>query len=224
MCDPLSAIGAIGAVASAGMSYASAADLQNKQDQANNDWVAYQNKARQDAMNADTALRQKAEQARQQTLNTLDPNAQKAQQTAEQARLTTSMSGNPTPVTAQNVGDMLMSGQQSGGANFKTNIAQQITDASAAARQRIAALATIQSYGGSQFGLQNTNQNAFQAGDQAIGLDNNLRNGALQTYNVASQVQPEHYVQGSNIAGGIASALSGIAGHSAGTSLASAHV
>ena len=112
----------------------------------------------------------------------------------------------------------MLSGQNNAAAPVQQAIAGQINDATQAARQRIAALATIQSYGGSQFGLQNTVSNAFQTGNEQIDLLNNYRRGDLAAYQVAKNVEPLKYQSTPSPWGGLATSLAGIAGKGFGAS------
>ena len=89
----------------------------------------------------------------------------------------------------------------SGGAadtTTKTDLAKQVNDATAAARSRISALATAQSYGGSQFGFGTSVPLALQSGGQQIGLASAERGNIAQTYGVEQQIQPLHYIMGPN--------------------------
>lgn len=222
MCDPLSGALAVGSLASAGMNYASQADLASQQNAANNEWLAYQNRIRQEQNTQQEDLRKKAEAARQEGLSKLDPKGQADAQAAEASRLNTAMtSGQPAQVTASNVQDKMLSGQQSGGENFKSDLASRVNTATQAARKRIQALATIQSYGGSQGGLQTQNQLGFMDTDNQLGLTNNERAGALKTYQVQQQVEPVHYAAGPSLFGGISNALAGIAGQRIGNQIKS---
>ena len=58
-----------------------------KQQQANNDWIAWQRQQADQMWQKEDAARQKAEASQQQTLTKVSPDAQKAQQTARTVRL-----------------------------------------------------------------------------------------------------------------------------------------
>jgi hypothetical protein len=95
----------------------------------------------------------------------------------------------------------------------------QINQATAQARQRIAALATASSYGGSFGGLGTTVPIALAQGGNAINLQNAIRQGDLKTYGVQQQVQPVNYTfgPGTPATAGIGKALGSIAGTLAGS-------
>lgn len=220
MCDPMSAIALVGAVASAGFSYMQQEDLMSHQQQANQEWVAYQRQKSQQEWQRQEEARQRAEAARQGTLEKVTPEAQKEAQTKEQQRLTQDIT--PQDMVDQHpelIGDKLLSGQKGGAQSIQTNIGDQITQASRDARARIAALATLQSYGGSQFGLQNRAQDLFNQSGQDIRLQGDIRQGSLGAYGVEKNVEPIRYQASPSMAGGIAGALSGIAGKGIGASM-----
>jgi hypothetical protein len=216
----MSAIALIGSVASAGIGYMQQTSLINSQNQANNEWVAYQRQQAQDEWAKETAARQRAEAARQGALEKVAPDAQKAAQQTEEQRVQTDIT--PTNMLDQNpqlIGDKLLSGQKGGNAQVQGQIADQITQASRDARARIAALSTIQSYGGSQFGLQNRAQDIFNQSGQDIRLQGDFRTGDLAAYNAAKAVPVRQFAASPSPFGGIAGALAGIAGKGIGASV-----
>ena len=228
MCDPLTAISIGGAVLSAAGSLyegqqaaAGEADLVNKQNKANADWVAYQTKIHNDQAQAEEAQRSKATTAQQTTLGKVGPDAQAAAQSAEQARLT-GLYSKPGAGQAQDTSDprnLLLSGEGTGNRNFMSGLTSQINNATSQARQRIAALATAGSYGGSFGGLGTTVPIAFAQGGNDINLANSIRQGNLKTYGVEQQVQPLQYTlgPGTTAAASTAKALGSIAGTLAGS-------
>jgi hypothetical protein len=211
-------IGVIGAVASAAASYANYSaqqDAMDKQNKANAEWVAYQRKQRAEAMQREEQYRQQAESARQQSLTELDANKQKEAQTTEEQRLQKDITPEnlkPNDQGMAPVGDELLRG--TGGADplVTQDLQKKINNAAVEARKRIANLATIQSYGGSQFGLQNRAQDLFNKSGQDIRLQGDLRQGNLGVLGVATNVEPEHFVATPSPWGGIAGSLAGIAG------------
>ena len=214
MCDPM-----VGMLISAGASminYSQQQDVMSQQQAANDAWVAYQQQAQQKELAADEAARQKAEAARQTSLTDVNAAAQKQQQTTEQARLTDFMT--PQSIKQQGTGpdqypgDLLLSGQQYATPEVQQQIAGQLNQAAQDARSRIAALATINSYGGSQFGLQPTVNQAFQTSGQQIALQGDIRQGDLAVLQAARNVQPLHIVATPSPWGGIASSLASAAG------------
>lgn len=206
MCDPLTAVAAAGAVASAGVglyegqqAQTGIADLQNKQTQANNDWVAYQNKIRRDQVAAEDAARSKATAAQQDTLSKVSAPAQEATQTSEQERLNT-LYNKPsgTATDSSDLHGLLLSGEGTGVANPNSmqDLAKQVSAATTQARNRIGALATANSYGGSFGGLGTTVPIAFAQGGNNINYENAVRQGNLKTYGVQQQVQPLNFTLG----------------------------
>jgi len=204
MCDPLTAVAAVGAVASAGaglyegqQAQAGYADLQNKQNQANADWVAYQTKIHQQQVANEDAAREQATAAQQGTLSKVSAPAQEAEQGAEQQRLQTMYSKpGATAQDPSNPSGMLLSGEQGGNQTSIDSITSQINQATAQARSRIAALATANSYGGSFGGLGTTVPIQFAQGGNDINYQNAIRQGNLKTYGVQQQVQPLNYTLG----------------------------
>lgn len=223
MCDPLTAtvLGLAAGAGAIGLGSSAASDLanvQNTQNQANTNWAAYQTKIHDAQALAEDQARAKATGAAENTLlNRVSPQAQGAAQTAEQQRLNTLYS-RPGAGTGQDPNaapsNLLLSGEGSGNSTFMGNLTQQVNRATSAARQRIAALATAGSYGGSFGGLGTTVPIAFAQGGNAINLENAIRQGDLKTYGVEQQVQPINYTIGPGTTGkeGIAKALGGIAG------------
>jgi hypothetical protein len=205
MCDPLTAVAVVGAAASAGVGLyegqqasSEIAATRDAQNQANANWVAYQTKIHNDQAMAEDAARQKATAAQQGTLQKVSPEAQAQTQTAEQQRLN-SLYGKPGAGGAQAgapTSGNLLSGESSGDQTFMSSLTNQVSQATAQARSRIAALATAGSYGGSFGGLGTTVPIAFAQGGNDINLQNAIRQGNLKTYGVEQQVQPINYAVG----------------------------
>jgi hypothetical protein len=225
MCDPISLIAAAGSVVSAGIGYMGEQSTMDAQQKANDDWVASQQQQAAQARAADEAARQKAEAARQQTLSQVTPQAQtQTQQQASQTLVNqmgaygTGPASDPnTAVLGANVGD------QGSPANpaITDQMARTITQATRDAQGRIQALANLQGYGGA-FGSAAANVNtALAQGNQAIGLQSDIRQGIARTLGIAQQVPPVQYAQGQNIAGSLAGSLANIAGSKIGSSLKS---
>ena len=218
MCDPLvgGLIAGAASLASGVASYSEAEAAQTAQTNANNQWVAEQQAFRKQFLDQDAQLRNQANTAREQTLQQISPAQVKANQQTEQQRLDTQFTGGGgqpagySPVTASGAAI-------SGGAadtTTKNDLAKQVNDATAAARSRISALATAQSYGGSQFGFGTQVPLALQSGAQQIGLASAERGNIAQTYGVEQQIQPLHYIMGPNagLAGSVANSLASVAG------------
>ena len=216
MCDPLvgGLIAGAASLASGAISYSEAQGVQSAQENANSQWVAEQQAFRKNFLDQDAALRNQANTARENTLQQISPATVKANQATEEQRLNTQFTGggnpNYSPVTASGAAI-------SGGAadtTTKNDLAKQVNDATAAARQRISSLATAQSYGGSQFGFGTSVPLALQSGGQQIGLASAERGNIAQTYGVEQQIQPLHYILGPNagLAGTLANTLGAVAG------------
>lgn len=196
------------------------AATQNAQNQANAEWVAYQTRIHNEQAQAEDDARNKATAAQQDTLNKVSPQAQTATQTAEQQRLN-SLYNQPGAGAAQDPNapqGMLLSGEGTGNRQDMGGITSQINQATTQARQRIAALATASSYGGSFGGLGTTVPIAFAQGGNAINLQNAIRQGNLKTYGVEQQVQPLQYTvgPGTEATAGLAKSLGSVAGTLAG--------
>ena len=214
MCEPMlmGVIGAIGSIGSAIASSSAQASAMRKQEEANQQWAAYQRQARNEANVREEQLRQQAEAARQSTLGELTPDKQKAAQDTEQQRLQKDI----TPVNLQGqqpvVGDELLAGLKGAAPEVQQDLTARINSASQDARKRIANLATIQSYGDSQFGLQNRAQDLFNQSGQTIRLAGDERQGNLAALGVAEQVEPAKITTTPSPFGGIASSLASLAG------------
>ena len=226
MCDPISIIGLGLSIGSAVANAQAQQDMVDQQNQANDAWVAYQQRQSQQYAAQDEALRKNAQAAQQSTLEQMSVQKQTAAQQGEQGRLTAALT--PEQTKAMAAGDKLaidkdlLPGQASGNSVVLSGIQAQLQQAAQQARARIAALAAVQSYGGSQFGLTNRANAIFNAGNQDIRLASDERQGQLAAYNVAKAVEPIKIVQhGSSQLGGIANAAAGLAGKGLGNAMAS---
>jgi hypothetical protein len=226
MCDPISIIGLAFSVGSAVANYSAQEDMANQQNAANDAWVAYQRRKSQEFQRQDEARRKEAEAGREGALEGLSADKQKQAQENEQSRLITALT--PDDIAAMAKGNLasidkeLLSGQQGGDDSIKGHIQMQIQAAAQQARSRIAALAAVQSYGGSQFGLTNRANTIFNTAGQDIRLASDMRQGDLAAYNVAKAVEPIKIVQhGGQSLGGIAAAGAKAAGSGLGTVMAS---
>jgi hypothetical protein len=198
LCDPLTlgslAIGAAGTAANS-IGQAKAA---KQQESAYNDW-AVQQKTIRDAENArQEQMRQQAEVSRQQGVQAVSADQQKAAQATEAERLTKLTTGQgdvkPTadpaaPVATADKG--MLSGQQYGGDVFQSDLARKLADAAASAKQRIGALATVNSYGGSFGGAGTVNPINQAESGAGIDLANDMRKGSLAAYNTERAVDPQ---------------------------------
>lgn len=221
MCDPFSlAIAATTASLAAtgvGMYQQSQAiDSQNAADAA---WRKWQDQQKRLAQQKEEEMRRQAQGARDSALDKLGAGKQQADQSAEATRLSDFYDQGQTDVNTATVNDALLSGQQDGGTEFKTDVAQRLTKAAQEARARIKALAEINSYGGSMNGLANRNSEIFDASGQQIELQNNMRRGNMAAYGVAKAVTPGQNRPVTDYASGIGNALAGIAGKAWGQSM-----
>lgn len=214
MCDPFSLALATTAasLAATGYGLASQQNAINDQNQANQNWRNWQQQQRLLAQQKDEELRRQADAARQGTLDQLGADKQTEAQTAESQRLTDFYDGGNTDVNTASINDALLSGQASGGEEFQTDVAKRLNNAALEARQRIKALADINSYGGSFGGLATRNGLLFEDSGQGIELANNMRRGSLAAYGIAQSVQPQQNAPVVDYASGIGNALAGIAG------------
>lgn len=224
MCDPMSIIGIGLSIGMAAMQYSAQQDMASKQQAANDAWVAYQRREANAENLRQENLRQKAEAAREGALSELTPQKQTQAQEKEQARLEQVLTpedlANLAAGKTQSINDKLLSGQQDMAATVKTGVANRIAQAASDARDRINALAAVQSYGGSQFGLTNRANAIFNASGQDIRLSGDERQGDLAAYQVAKAVQPIQYQMTPSPWGGAAGALAGKAGSGLGSAMA----
>jgi hypothetical protein len=226
MCDPISIIGLGVSVGMAAANASAQQDMMNQQNDANNAWVAYQRRQSQEYSQRDEELRKNAEAARESSLEELTADKQKKAQGAEEQRLVTALTPEQTAAMARGdknaIDATLLQGQAGTDEGVKSNIQMQIQQAAQAARTRIAALAAVQSYGGSQYGLTNRANTIFNTAGQDIRLASDERQGQLAAYQVAKAVEPIKIVQqgGGSAAGGIANAAAGIAGKGLGSMMA----
>lgn len=218
MCAPM-AIGIIGAVASAAAGIISMQAQQSamkKQEEANAQWAAYQKRERTAAWQREEQYRQNAEAARQSTITEMDAAKQKEAQSAEEQRLQKDITPEdvkPAEGTGMvAIGDELLRGTGAADPRVTQDLQKKINSAAVESRKRIANLATIQSYGGSQFGLQNRAQDLFNKSGQDIRFQGNIRQGNLGALGIAGNVEPAKIQTTPSYAGGIASSLASIAG------------
>src|SRR4029077_15475183 len=104
----------------------------------------------------DEELRKNAEAAREASLTELTADKQKKAQGAEETRLVAALTPEQTAAMARGDKNAIdatrLQGQAGTDEGVKSNIQVQIQQAAQEARARIAALAAVQSYGGSQYG------------------------------------------------------------------------
>jgi len=220
MCDPM--IGIALSIASAGLGYMQQQDMANKQQEANNEWIAYQRQKSQEEWARQEEYRQKAEMARSESVEDIGPDKQKEAQAKEETRLM----DEAAPVLDENqqaelVGDQMLSGQKGGSIQMAGTYANALNQASKDARARIASLATLASYGGSQFGLVNRSKDILSKSGQVIGLQGNIRSGSLSAHQAEKAVPVAQVRQGGGSSfAGIGNALAGISGRGIGQGMA----
>jgi hypothetical protein len=220
LCDPISALALAGSALAAGVSYQGQQATQQAQQQANDDWVAYQRKAAADAAAKDDANRQKAQAALSGAEGALTPASQQANQQRAQADLTNQMlAGSPA---SSDVNTTALGLDKSADASITQDIGQRVTNAARDAQSRIAALAGLTSYGGGYNDMGSLASQALQNSQEGINLASDFRKGDTATLGIAQNVQPIHYQAGSDIAGTLASQLAGIAGSAYGTKMRTA--
>lgn len=219
MCDP---IGMIGMALSVGMQAAQASaqqEMYNKQQAANEQWLAYQRRKARDENVRQEQMRLRAETARQGAEAQLSqPEQEKARQ-AEEQRLA-GQYASPTLQRMENpqlLGDMMIAGgPDSLSVEMKGDLAGKLAGAAREARQRIANLAAVTSYGGSQFGLANRANDVLGTSLGDIRLAAEERRGSLTAYGAEKGVEPLRYERTSSGFGGAAQGLAGMAGKALG--------
>jgi hypothetical protein len=197
-------------------------DVMHKQQQANDEWLAYQRFKADQFEKRNEAKRQRADAARVKTLGELEAPKQRAAQEEEQGRLEGEMMPTvdaKTAQSAQSIGDQILGGA---GAKVEQHYADALTDATRSARERMKDLATVASTTGSQFGLANRANSLLGESQDTIKLMGDERQGDLIAYGVAKAVEPVKYAVGSGAgaAGGIAQGLAGLAGNRLGSAAA----
>lgn len=226
MCDPISIIGLGFTIGMQAYNMSQQADMASQQNAANDQWVAYQRKESQAYAQRDEDLRRNAEAARTGALGELSAEKQAGAQENEATRLTSDITPEDTANLASGdpnaLASAMFSGQKNGSPEMQSSIQSHIQQAAISARKRIAALANIQSYGGSQYGLTNRANTILNTSGQDIRLAGNERAGQLSAYNVVKAVEPIKISQYSGgAAGGLASAGAKFTGERLGNTLAS---
>jgi hypothetical protein len=195
MCDALT-IGiaaTVAGVAGQAAEAAGQASAQSKQKSAYDTWVAQQDQARNLETQRQDTLRQRAEAAQQAGLTTLSSDQQMQRQSDEEARLTNYLTNQPPPAATvgapTSVADRALTGQ-GGSPALMSDLAGRINDATNQAKQRIAALARVSSFGGSSGGLSTTADLSLQNVGRGIDAANNARQGSLGAYNLEHTIEP----------------------------------
>lgn len=171
---------------------------QRQQEMNNNNHLIQQMIFQQQEKLRQAALRNKARGVFNQNIyDTASGQAQMANQLKEQGRLSTEYargtSAAGAPVSDSNIQAgtaAALAGQSGGDKEFRSDLARRLNNAASDARGRINALATMNSYGDSQFGLGNTVPIGFQQAGWDINKFNNFRRGSLSAYGVEKQIEP----------------------------------
>ena len=226
MCDPVSLI--MGGLSIAGQMMSNSVQQKaiKKQENANLHFMMYQQEQRRQANQREEEFRGQAEKQRATTVQDLSGVNQEKARAKEEARLDTALTENPTmtdenpnaPGLQADVNANLLAGSDAGGQEFKNDMASRISKATTDARARVKALAAVQSFGGTQGGLQNRNAMEMLQGEQGINQYNNYRQGSLSAFDASKGVTPIQFSPVSDPWGGIAKTLAGIAGQRAGGS------
>jgi hypothetical protein len=214
MCDPtvLAIASTVAGVAGQAANYFGQQSAQNKQEKEYKSWAAQQSMNRANENARQDELRRGANAATDQATQDLGAENQKRVQGEEEARLTDYLQGkdqqaHPDPSAPVSVADKTLSGQEGGGDQFQTDLAQKINAASAASKQRIAALAKVSSYGGSYGGLDQNASTALGTSGRAIDMANDLRKGSLGAYGAEQAVNPKQISYTPSPLAGMASSL-----------------
>ena len=177
---------------------------QQQQKQNLDNWYMGQMALRNQEMMRQAKFRGQASDAfRQNIYDTAGGSAQLAQQLKEQGRLqdaysqgtSAAQSAIPASDASIQAGSQAgtLTGQNGGGSGageFRSDLARRLNNAAGDARNRIAALATMNSYGDSQYGLGNVVPLGFQQAGQNINKFNNYRRGSLAAYGVEKAIEP----------------------------------
>jgi hypothetical protein len=198
MCDvaTLGLISTVVGTAGSAMNAFGAMNAQKKQKQAVDQWAQRQDAMRAAEKGRQDTLRQQAEAAQQQGLQQTSADAQKAAQTDEAARLAQYMQGEGDPqsqtpeAAAISASDQAIAAGATSGDPQKTDLAKKINEATTSAKQRIAALANVSSYGGSEGGLGTIVPQAFARSGSGIDTANDFRRGSLAAYSTERAVDP----------------------------------
>jgi hypothetical protein len=162
-------------------------------------WAAMQSRNRALENQRQEAMREQATGSAQQAISELEAENAKKNIGDEQTRLAQYLegkdaSGGDLPSTTSapiSQADRALSGQnQSDDPLFKSTLAQKLSDATKDSKNRIAALAKVQSYGGSSGGFQQNAKAALGEAGRGIDLVNNARRGSLGAYQTEQAVNP----------------------------------
>ena len=163
MCDPtVLAIGStVAGLAGSAVNAIGQSNAADEQKKAYDEWAAQQHANRVAAAAKDEQDRKQADTARTQGLEDVSATSQKTAQQAEQDRLNSYLQGQQPASTSTPSPTVSTSDTALGGAAgstdkvFSDDLSSKLNQASIDSKKRIAALATVGSYGGSSGGLDN---------------------------------------------------------------------
>jgi hypothetical protein len=220
MCTPLAAIGLVASAASAGLNYMSQQSMANAQERSNAEWAAMQTRQRHAEQARQDEAREKANLSRMGANEKIDPRNLEKDRAAEEARLTQNyealnpMTGAPqegVAFTPQGVGNSEA---------FKTALGNRMTQATQDAKRRIAALASMQSYGGETMGgMLSKAGDYLSSSERDINLQGNIRQGSLGAFGLEQKIDPVRYTTNpsAQLVGSLAGAVANAAGGAYGT-------
>ena len=211
MCDPITLAGlALSTTAGVGQAVA-ANQVAQQQETANNAAVQYWRE------------RQVAEQARQDRLRRqASENVEQGRERLAEAAQTEAIEGESRRLSdvfgpedrvneqGEIVGDQLLSGQALGDQRTRETIASELADATERSRERIAALANLSAYGGSEGGLQRYIGTTLTNTANEVARTQNLRQGGLNALQTELAVQPRQFVYEPSPLGAILSGVGNI--------------
>jgi hypothetical protein len=217
MCDPLTlslASTAIGAVGTIG---AGRAQAQAQQKQADNvrRWQQEQKRFRNQERQRQDEYRTQADAAREEGVEAISADEQKRRQSEEEARLSSYLTGQDQSAVQESgaapvsVADKTLTRPGTGEDTFQNDIAKKINEATVGARQRMQALARVQSFGNSWGGLGTENPLLQQKAGSGIDKFNEFRRGSMGAFGAEQAIDPVQVTyQPSPLAGLFSTALS----------------
>ena len=199
MCEPISmstlvaaGISAAGSAAAAGLSYMGEQSANAAQQKANDDWVAFQRNAANQAAQKDAANRQKAQADLATSEQKLAPQQQQANQEQAQGSLTDQMLQNSPAAPDSNIA---LLGGQPADTSVSTDMASRVTNAAREAQGRIKALAGLTSYGSGYGDMGAAANTALANSQEGINLASDFRKGDTATLAAAQAVPVQAGVQ-----------------------------
>lgn len=161
-------------------------NVYGKQKRINADWIDFQRGKQEAADVTDAAYRDKSYADLGRAMSGAAAPAREAGIAAEADRLTRAMTG--AAVTPE---EAIVSGAQFGSSEFRDVVGRKVAEATARARDQIAALAKSSAYGSTTGGMATTRGLALSEGARGIGMTNENRLTDLGTLQRWQSVQPE---------------------------------